>query len=79
MQEKLVEALKAVLPIVLIVLLLSFTFLPMPTSILPAFLFGGLLIAIRLLGVVYLLKDKRQIRKAPAAALADDPNAIIEL
>ena len=46
LQEKLVEALKAVLPIVLIVLILSFTIAPMPTSILLAYIFGGLLLII---------------------------------
>ena len=50
LQEKLAEALKAVLPIVLIVLLLSFTVMPMPTSILLAFLFGGLLL---ILGMMF--------------------------
>ena len=42
--EKLEEALKAVLPIVVIVLLLAFTVAPLPSSILLAFLFGGLLL-----------------------------------
>ena len=46
LQEKLIEALKAVLPIILIVLLLSFTIAPLPTSILLAYLFGGLLLII---------------------------------
>ncbi|MBQ7061118.1 MAG: DUF1538 domain-containing protein [Clostridia bacterium] len=44
LQEKLNEALKAVLPIVCIVLLLSFSAAPLPTSILLAFLFGALLL-----------------------------------
>ena len=44
LQEKLNEALKAVLPIICIVLLLSFTVAPMPTSILMAFLIGGVLL-----------------------------------
>ena len=44
--EKLEEALKAVLPIVTIVLVLSFTVAPVPSSILLAFIFGGLLLII---------------------------------
>lgn len=44
LREKLIEALKAVLPIVCIVLLLSFTVAPLPASILLAYLFGGLLL-----------------------------------
>lgn len=46
MLEKLEEALQAVLPIMMIVLLLSFTVAPLPSSILLAFLFGGLLLII---------------------------------
>ncbi len=46
LREKLTEALKAVLPIVVIVLLLSFTIAPLPTSILLAYLFGGFLLII---------------------------------
>ena len=46
MLEKLEEALKAVLPIMVIVLLLSFTVAPLPASILLAFLFGGLMLII---------------------------------
>ena len=46
LREKLNEALKAVLPIVLIVLLLSFTIAPLPSSILLAYLFGGLLLIV---------------------------------
>lgn len=42
--EKLTEALKAVLPIVCIVLILSFTVAPLPTSILLAYLFGAFLL-----------------------------------
>ena len=48
--EKLIEALKAVLPIVCIVLLLSFSIAPLPTSILLAYLFGALLL---ILGVMF--------------------------
>ena len=44
MLEKFEEALQAVLPIMMIVLLLSFTVAPLPSSILLAFLFGGLLL-----------------------------------
>ena len=44
LREKLIEALKAVLPIICIVLLLSFTIAPLPTSILLAFLFGAFLL-----------------------------------
>ncbi len=44
MLEKIEEALQAVLPIMAIVLLLSFTIAPLPSSILLAFLFGGLLL-----------------------------------
>ena len=46
MLEKLEEALQAVLPIMMIVLVLSFTVAPLPSSILLAFLFGGLLLII---------------------------------
>ena len=46
LQEKFAEALKAVLPIILIVLILSFSVAPLPTSILIAYLFGGLLLII---------------------------------
>ena len=44
--EKFEEALQAVLPIMAIVLLLSFTIAPIPSSILLAFLFGGLLLVV---------------------------------
>lgn len=44
--EKLEEALKAVLPIIGIVLLLSFTIAPIPPSILLLFLFGAVLLVI---------------------------------
>lgn len=44
--EKLEEALKAVLPIIGIVLLLSFTIAPLPPSILLLFLFGAVLLII---------------------------------
>ena len=44
--EKLREALQAVLPIMTIVLLLSFTIAPLPSSILLAFIFGGMLLII---------------------------------
>lgn len=50
LHEKLNEALKAILPIVCIVLLLSFTVAPLPTSILLAYLFGALLL---ILGVMF--------------------------
>ena len=50
LREKLIEALKAVLPIVCIVLLLSFTIAPLPASILLAYLFGGLLV---ILGMMF--------------------------
>ena len=50
LREKLTEALKAVLPIVCIVLLLSFTITPLPTSILLAYLFGAFLL---ILGVMF--------------------------
>ena len=50
LREKLIEALKAVLPIVCIVLILSFTVTPLPTSILLAYLFGALLL---ILGVMF--------------------------
>ena len=46
MLDKLEDALKAVLPIMTIVLLLSFTIAPLPSSILLAFIFGGLLLII---------------------------------
>lgn len=44
--EKLKEALQAVLPIMMIVLFLSFTIAPLPSSILLAFIFGGMLLII---------------------------------
>ncbi len=44
--EKLEEALKAVLPIIGLVLLLSFTIAPIPPSILLLFLFGAVLLVI---------------------------------
>lgn len=44
--DKLEESLKAVLPIIGIVLLLSFTIAPLPSGILLLFLFGGLLLII---------------------------------
>ncbi len=50
LREKLVEALKAVLPIGGIVLLLSFTIAPMPASILLAYLFGA---ALLILGMMF--------------------------
>ncbi len=50
LREKLIEALKAVLPIIIIVLVLSFTVAPLPTSILLAYLFGGLLL---ILGMMF--------------------------
>lgn len=50
LREKLIEALKAVLPIIILVLLLSFTVAPLPTSILLAYLFGGLLL---ILGMMF--------------------------
>ena len=46
MLEKLKEALQAVLPIITIVLLLSFTVAPLPSSILLSFIFGGLLLIV---------------------------------
>ena len=44
LNEKLQEALTAVLPILAIVLVLSFTIAPLPTSVLTAFLFGAALL-----------------------------------
>jgi len=46
LQEKLSEALKAVLPVMFIVILLSFTIAPIPTGIMMAFLTGGALLII---------------------------------
>ena len=46
LQEKRNESLKAVLPIIGIVLLLSFTIAPIPPSILMAFLIGGVLLIV---------------------------------
>ena len=46
LREKFEESLKAVLPIIAIVLLLSFTVAPMPTNILLAFLVGGVLLIV---------------------------------
>lgn len=48
--EKLNEALKAVLPIMGIVLILSFTIAPLPSGILLLFLFGGILL---ILGMMF--------------------------
>lgn len=44
LNEKLQESLAAVLPILAIVLILSFTIAPLPTSVLMAFLFGAVLL-----------------------------------
>lgn len=46
LQEKLNESINAALPIIAIVLFLSLTIAPVPTSILLAFLFGGLLLIV---------------------------------
>ena len=46
LQEKFSEALQALLPIICIVLLLAFVLVPVPTSILMAFLFGGVLLVV---------------------------------
>ena len=48
-REKLVETLKAVLPILLIVILLCFTITPIPTSILMTFLVGAMLLIVGML------------------------------
>lgn len=48
-QEKLVETLKAVLPILIIVLLLCFSIAPIPPSILMTFLIGAILLIIGML------------------------------
>ena len=45
-REKFRESLSAVMPIMAIVLLLSFSFAPMPTSILLAFIFGGVMLIV---------------------------------
>ena len=46
LQEKLDEALTAVLPIISIVLILSLTIAPMTSSVLLAFLFGGVMLVV---------------------------------
>lgn len=46
LNEKLQESLAAVLPILAIVLILSFTIAPLPTSVLMAFLFGTVLLVV---------------------------------
>ena len=46
LNEKLQESLAAVLPILAIVLILSFTIAPLPTSVLMAFLFGAVLLVV---------------------------------
>ena len=46
LQEKLNESLSAVAPILCIVLLLSFTIAPLPTSVLTAFLFGAVMLVV---------------------------------
>ena len=48
LQNKLNEALKAVLPIIGIVLLLAFSIAPMPNDVLLAFLMGGLMLIVTL-------------------------------
>lgn len=48
-QEKLIETLKAVLPILLIVLLLCFSIAPIPPSILMTFLIGAILLIVGML------------------------------
>ena len=55
LNEKLQESLAAVLPILAIVLILSFTIAPLPTSVLMAFLFGAvLLVALTGVSVSYI-------------------------
>ena len=54
LNEKLQESLAAVLPILAIVLILSFTIAPLPTSVLMAFLFGAVLLVV---GVVQQLGE----------------------
>ena len=50
LQEKLMEALKAVLPIIVIVLLLGFTLAPLPSGVLTSFLIGSVLL---ILGMMF--------------------------
>ena len=49
LNEKLQESLAAVLPILAIVLILSFTIAPLPTSVLMAFLFGAVLLVVSMM------------------------------
>ena len=53
LSEKLAEALKAVLPIIGIVLVLSFSIAPIPPSILLLFLFGAVLLVIAMLRMLF--------------------------
>ena len=86
MQAKMKEALVAVLPIAVIVLLLSFTIAPLTPSILLSFLLGSVLamvamtplITIQIMGVIHQVKNRKRISAAvPVPALDED--AIIEL
>ena len=54
LNEKLQESLAAVLPILAIVLILSFTIAPLPTSVLMAFLFGAVLLIYGVFNAVFL-------------------------
>ena len=62
LNEKLQESLAAVLPILAIVLILSFTIAPLPTSVLMAFLFGAVLLVVGIF-VVWILLDGLRYRR----------------
>ena len=55
LQEKLMEALKAVLPIIVIVLLLGFTLAPLPSGVLTSFLIGSVLL---ILGMMFFPSER---------------------
>ena len=61
LNEKLQESLAAVLPILAIVLILSFTIAPLPTSVLMAFLFGAVLLVVGMMFFCQFLGMKKSI------------------
>ena len=74
MQEKMKEALGAVMPIVAIVLVLCFTLAPVSPSILLAFLFGALLVKELIPGA---LQGKPWVYRASTAAdCCEDAEAV---
>ena len=78
LNEKLQESLAAVLPILAIVLILSFTIAPLPTSVLMAFLFGAVLLIYGVFNVVFLpVFYKTAIRAGRAFLLAVIPMTVL--